>query len=55
MYTHFSEILDFPILNGFFLFLGEELWKGENGAGDENRTHVTSLEGWSYTIELRPR
>ena len=25
------------------------------GAGDENRTHVTSLEGWSSTIELRPR
>ena len=25
------------------------------GAGDGNRTHVTSLEGWSSTIELRPR
>jgi hypothetical protein len=24
-------------------------------AGDGNRTHVTSLEGWSSTIELRPR
>ena len=27
----------------------------ENGAGDGNRTHVASLEGWSSTIELRPR
>ncbi len=25
------------------------------GAGDGNRTHVTSLEGWSSTIELHPR
>ena len=24
-------------------------------AGDENRTHATSLEGWSSTTELRPR
>src|SRR5712691_4220020 len=24
------------------------------GAGDGNRTHVASLEGWSSTIELRP-
>ena len=23
-------------------------------AGDGNRTHVTSLEGWSSTIELHP-
>ena len=26
-----------------------------NGAGDGNRTHVASLEGWSSTIELRPQ
>jgi hypothetical protein len=26
----------------------------EIGAGDGNRTHVTSLEGWSSTIELHP-
>ena len=26
--------------------------KSANGAGDENRTHVVSLEGWSSTIEL---
>ena len=25
-----------------------------NGAGDGNRTHVISLEGWSSTIELHP-
>jgi hypothetical protein len=23
-------------------------------AGDGNRTHITSLEGWSFTIKLRP-
>jgi hypothetical protein len=27
-------------------------WSG--GAGDENRTRMTSLEGWGSTIELRP-
>ena len=26
----------------------------EYGAGDGNRTHVISLEGWSSTIELHP-
>ncbi len=25
------------------------------GAGDGNRTHASSLEGWSSTIELHPR
>ena len=25
------------------------------GAGDGNRTHVTSLEGWGSTMELHPR
>ena len=25
-----------------------------DGADDENRTHATSLEGWSSTIELHP-
>ena len=24
-------------------------------AGDGNRTHMTSLEGWSFTIKLHPR
>ncbi len=28
--------------------------KAQNGAGDGNRTHATSLEGWSSTIELHP-
>ena len=27
----------------------------DNGAGDGNRTHATSLEGWCSTIELHPR
>ena len=27
----------------------------EYGAGDGNRTHVSSLEGWCSTIELHPR
>ena len=27
----------------------------KNGAGDGNRTRVTSLEGWSSTIELHPQ
>ena len=26
----------------------------KNGAGDGNRTHTTSLEGWGSTIELHP-
>ena len=29
--------------------------EGVGGAGDGNRTHITSLEGWGSTIELRPR
>ena len=29
-------------------------WKAINGAGDGNRTHVASLEGWNSTIELHP-
>ena len=27
----------------------------EFGAGDGNRTHAASLEGWNSTIELHPR
>ena len=27
----------------------------ENGAGDGNRTHATSLEGWDSTVELHPQ
>ena len=29
-------------------------WR-RSGAGDGNRTHVSSLEGWCSAIELRPR
>ena len=28
--------------------------KKESGAGDGNRTHAASLEGWNSTIELHP-
>ena len=28
--------------------------KFKSGAGDGNRTHATSLEGWGSTIELHP-
>ena len=31
-----------------------ELQNLVTGAGDGNRTHVTSLEGWGSTIELHP-
>ena len=31
-----------------------QLSYSSNGAGDGNRTHVVSLEGWSSTIELHP-
>ena len=27
----------------------------KSGAGDGNRTHAASLEGWNSTIELHPR
>ena len=27
----------------------------QTGAGDGNRTHIASLEGWSSAIELHPR
>jgi hypothetical protein len=30
-------------------------WAGEVGAGEGNRTLMTSLEGWRSAIELRPR
>ena len=28
--------------------------KKDSGAGDGNRTHAASLEGWNSTIELHP-
>ena len=30
-------------------------WRILNGAGDGNRTRVSSLEGWCSTIELHPQ
>ena len=38
--------IDFSIQENFV-----ELY---NGAGDGNRTHAASLEGWNSTIELHP-
>ena len=29
-------------------------FEGKSGAGDGNRTHAASLEGWNSTIELHP-
>ena len=29
--------------------------QSRNGAGDGNRTHIASLEGWNSTIELHPQ
>ena len=29
--------------------------RSHGGAGDGNRTHVASLEGWNSTIELHPQ
>ena len=36
------------------LQMAEKKWRGENGAGRENRTLMISLEGWSFTIKLYP-
>ena len=30
-------------------------WRIYHGAGDGNRTRVSSLEGWCSTIELHPQ
>ena len=42
-----------PLLRRQMLYPAE-LSAQKNGAGDGNRTHVTSLEGWNSTIELHP-
>ncbi len=34
---------------------GTEQASSDDGAGDGNRTHVSSLEGWCSTIELHPQ
>ncbi len=33
---------------------GRTSFVSRSGAGDGNRTHMTSLEGWSSTTELHP-
>ena len=42
-----------PLLRRQMLYPAE-LSAHKNGAGDGNRTHTTSLEGWDSTIELHP-
>ena len=42
-----------PLLRRQMLYPAE-LSAHKNGAGDGNRTHVASLEGWNSTIELHP-
>ena len=55
-------------VSAFFVFCGaglltgdclellyeHDIKKGSKKAGDGNRTHVSSLEGWCSTIELHP-
>ena len=43
-----------PLLRRQLLY-PTELQPRVNGAGDGNRTHTTSLEGWDSAIELHPR
>ena len=43
-----------PLLRRQMLYPAE-LSAHKNGAGDGNRTHTTSLEGWDSTIELHPQ
>ena len=46
-----------PRLRRAMLYPAELMTQMSNlkyGAGDENRTHATSLEGWRSTIELHP-
>ena len=41
-----------PLLRRQLLYPAE--LQAHVGAGDGNRTHATSLEGWNSTIELHP-
>ena len=43
------------LLRRQLLYPAELTARVQNGAGDGNRTHATSLEGWDSTIELHPR
>ena len=44
-----------PLLRRQLLYPAELQAHVFSGAGDGNRTHTTSLEGWDSTIELHPR
>ena len=43
-----------PLLRRQMLYPAELQAQMQSGAGDGNRTHATSLEGWGSTIELHP-
>ena len=43
-----------PLLRRQMLYPAELQARVQSGAGDGNRTHATSLEGWGSTIELHP-
>ena len=43
---HLSYVDPFPTI--------KERTRSKFGAGDGNRTHVISLEGWDFTIKLHP-
>src|SRR5579885_256697 len=49
----FRSNLALPIAAASYQKEGHDLAR-KAGAGDGNRTHVASLEGWSSTIELHP-
>ena len=41
-------------MNTCWMYMGIRIKKCMQRAGDGNRTHVSSLEGWCSTIELHP-
>jgi hypothetical protein len=55
--TLLSPFLPIPLKKTCYTPILLSIWPralGRSGAGDGNRTHVTSLEGWGSTIELHP-
>ena len=44
-----------PEISKFEVKLVSSFPHSEHGAGDGNRTHLTSLEGWRITTMLRPQ
>ncbi len=54
-FTIFKRLVRFPILKKKKSDAIPTGTTSQFGAGDGNRTHTTSLEGWDSTIELHPR